>query len=110
MPVVDEPSTGAEDAAAGRSESAAAATTVNGEVKELLECTVCTELLLDPVTTPCGHSFCRTCLRQSMDHSTKCPVCRTVLLLSHAAVLPVNVTLAVGGRRSNQSPPPDTRL
>jgi hypothetical protein len=39
---------------------------MDGEVMELLECTVCTELLLDPVTTSCGHTFCRACLRQSM--------------------------------------------
>lgn len=68
-----------------------------GEARHVLtelECTVCTELLLEPVTTPCGHTFCRACLRRSMDHSTNCPTCRTVLLLSHAAPLPVNVTLA----------------
>ena len=33
--------------------------TVNPEVMDILECTVCTELLLDPVTTSCGHTFCR---------------------------------------------------
>jgi hypothetical protein len=32
--------------------------------------------------------------RYTADHNTKCPVCRTVLLLNHAARLPVNVTLA----------------
>lgn len=79
-----------------RAEAVSSVSTPAGDrdVLELLECTVCTELLLDPVTTSCGHTFCRACLRQSMDHNTRCPVCRTVLLLNHSAQLPVNVTLA----------------
>uniref|UniRef100_A0A7N1A932 Uncharacterized protein n=1 Tax=Kalanchoe fedtschenkoi TaxID=63787 RepID=A0A7N1A932_KALFE len=46
------------------------------------DCTLCLKLLYEPVTTPCGHSFCRSCLFQSMDRSNKCPLCRTVLLIS----------------------------
>ncbi|KAL9272140.1 LON peptidase N-terminal domain and RING finger protein 3-like protein [Drosera capensis] len=43
------------------------------------DCTLCLKLLYDPITTPCGHTFCRSCLFQSMDRSNKCPLCRTVL-------------------------------
>ncbi|EPS62991.1 hypothetical protein M569_11797, partial [Genlisea aurea] len=46
------------------------------------DCTLCLKLLYEPVTTPCGHSFCRSCLFQSMDRGNKCPLCRTVLLIS----------------------------
>ncbi|XP_077224075.1 zinc finger (C3HC4-type RING finger) family protein [Tasmannia lanceolata] len=46
------------------------------------ECILCLKLLYEPITTPCGHSFCRSCLFQSMDHGNKCPMCRTVLLIS----------------------------
>ncbi|XP_054822789.1 uncharacterized protein LOC129321082 isoform X3 [Prosopis cineraria] len=46
------------------------------------DCTVCLKLLYEPVTTPCGHSFCHSCLFQSMDHGNRCPLCRTVLLIS----------------------------
>ncbi|KAK1296997.1 E3 ubiquitin-protein ligase ORTHRUS 3 [Acorus calamus] len=46
------------------------------------ECTLCLKLLYEPVTTPCGHSFCRACLFRSMDHGNKCPMCRTVLFIS----------------------------
>ncbi|XP_057836643.2 uncharacterized protein LOC131046863 isoform X3 [Cryptomeria japonica] len=56
------------------------------------DCTLCLKMLYDPVTTPCGHSFCRGCLFQSMDHGNKCPMCRTVLLLS-PRTYPLSVTL-----------------
>ncbi|OAY80425.1 LON peptidase N-terminal domain and RING finger protein 3 [Ananas comosus] len=56
------------------------------------ECTLCLKLLYEPVTTPCGHSFCRSCLHQSMDHSNKCPMCRTVLFIS-PRTYPISVTL-----------------
>lgn len=46
------------------------------------DCTVCLKLLYEPVTTPCGHTFCRSCLFQSMDRGNRCPLCRTVLLIS----------------------------
>ncbi|PPR91089.1 hypothetical protein GOBAR_AA29593 [Gossypium barbadense] len=46
------------------------------------DCTLCLKLLYDPITTPCGHSFCRSCLFQTMDRSNKCPLCRTVLFIS----------------------------
>lgn len=56
------------------------------------ECTLCLKLLFEPVTTPCGHSLCRSCLLQTMDHGNKCPMCRTVLLIS-PRTYPVSVTL-----------------
>lgn len=46
------------------------------------DCTLCLKLLYEPITTPCGHSFCRSCLFQSMDRGNKCPLCRTVLFMS----------------------------
>ncbi|KAG6476986.1 hypothetical protein ZIOFF_066236 [Zingiber officinale] len=57
-----------------------------------LECTLCFKLLYEPVTTPCGHSFCRSCLHQSMDHGNKCPMCRRVLFIS-PRTYPISVTL-----------------
>ncbi|KAM9836608.1 uncharacterized protein ACBR49_019051 [Aulostomus maculatus] len=45
-----------------------------------LICTICYDTFEDPVTTICGHSFCKQCLDQifySNDH--KCPLCKADL-------------------------------
>ncbi|KAJ0059283.1 hypothetical protein NL108_012701 [Boleophthalmus pectinirostris] len=54
-------------------------------------CPLCLQLLSDPVTVPCGHSFCRSCLSplwssggssssssssSSRGQSSSCPQCR----------------------------------
>jgi Lon protease-like protein len=44
--------------------------------RQELDCQVCYNLMLDPLTTTCGHTFCRKCLHRVFDHSTICPVCR----------------------------------
>ncbi|CAI9166649.1 unnamed protein product [Rangifer tarandus platyrhynchus] len=44
-----------------------------------LTCLVFLNFLLDPVTTGCGHSFCRSCLClfwEQAEASASCPVCR----------------------------------
>ncbi|KAB8338807.1 hypothetical protein FH972_021751 [Carpinus fangiana] len=46
-----------------------------------LDCHVCYNMMLDPTTTPCGHTFCRKCLARILDHSSLCPVCRRTLFL-----------------------------
>ncbi|KAK5735021.1 hypothetical protein LTR17_008511 [Elasticomyces elasticus] len=46
-----------------------------------VDCQVCYNLMLDPVTTPCGHTLCRQCLARTLDHSLHCPVCRRGLAL-----------------------------
>ncbi|GAV71544.1 LON domain-containing protein/TPR_11 domain-containing protein/zf-C3HC4_2 domain-containing protein [Cephalotus follicularis] len=57
---------------------------INGRTERTddFDCTLCLKLLFEPVTTPCGHSFCRSCLFQSMDRGNKCPLCRTVLFIN----------------------------
>ncbi|PON70362.1 43kDa postsynaptic protein [Trema orientale] len=51
------------------------------ERSDEFDCTLCLKLLYEPITTPCGHSFCQSCLFQSMDRGNKCPLCRTVLFI-----------------------------
>lgn len=40
-------------------------------------CTICQEVFTDPVTTPCGHNFCQTCLQSEWDGGDvcRCPAC-----------------------------------
>lgn len=51
-----------------------------------LECQVCYGTFLDPVTTYCGHTFCRGCLERVLDLSRHCPACRRLMHLP--SVLP----------------------
>ncbi|CAE7224487.1 LONRF3 [Symbiodinium natans] len=41
-----------------------------------LECAICMKLLLEPVSVPCGHTFCQTCLDQALGYRNLCAVCR----------------------------------
>ncbi|XP_061882247.1 LON peptidase N-terminal domain and ring finger 1, like isoform X2 [Entelurus aequoreus] len=43
------------------------------------ECSLCMRLLYEPVTTPCGHTFCKNCLERCLDHTPQCPLCKESL-------------------------------
>ncbi|KAJ5739252.1 hypothetical protein N7533_012036 [Penicillium manginii] len=59
-----------------------------------LDCQVCYSLILDPLTTPCGHTFCRKCVARVLDHTDLCPVCRRkVGMPSTIQSEPLNSTL-----------------
>lgn len=44
-----------------------------------LECSLCMRLFYEPVTTPCGHTFCLRCLERCLDHNPRCPLCKEEL-------------------------------
>ncbi len=46
-----------------------------------VDCQVCYNVLLDPVTTFCGHTLCRKCMARVLDHSLHCPMCRRALAI-----------------------------
>ncbi|XP_054602649.1 E3 ubiquitin-protein ligase TRIM21 [Nothobranchius furzeri] len=43
-------------------------------------CSICLDVFTDPVSTPCGHNFCKTCITTHWDgdRSCQCPVCKKV--------------------------------
>ncbi|NXS22219.1 LONF2 protein, partial [Mystacornis crossleyi] len=43
------------------------------------ECSLCMRLFYEPVTTPCGHTFCLKCLERCLDHNPLCPLCKEKL-------------------------------
>lgn len=48
-----------------------------------LECVLCCRWLRAPVTTRCGHTFCRSCLDRVLDHGLGCPLCMGHLSPGH---------------------------
>ncbi|XP_041652619.1 E3 ubiquitin-protein ligase TRIM21-like [Cheilinus undulatus] len=52
--------------------------------EDFLLCSICQDVFTDPVTTPCGHTFCKSCIT---DHwgprvPCQCPTCRKVFTLA----------------------------
>ncbi|XP_036961841.1 E3 ubiquitin-protein ligase TRIM39-like [Acanthopagrus latus] len=43
-------------------------------------CSICLDVFTDPVTTSCGHNFCKTCITEHWNHNNQylCPVCKEV--------------------------------
>uniref|UniRef100_A0A3Q0SGH4 Uncharacterized protein n=1 Tax=Amphilophus citrinellus TaxID=61819 RepID=A0A3Q0SGH4_AMPCI len=41
-------------------------------------CSICLDVFMNPVSTPCGHNFCKKCITQHWDTSPlcRCPICK----------------------------------
>jgi hypothetical protein len=47
-------------------------------IEDELRCPICWDSPPeDPRRSPCGHSFCRSCIMQALSHKKECPVCRS---------------------------------
>ena len=43
-------------------------------IEETFKCPLCSKTLVDPVTDPCGHSFCGECILEARRKLNKCPI------------------------------------
>ncbi|XP_076012306.1 E3 ubiquitin-protein ligase TRIM39-like [Genypterus blacodes] len=45
-------------------------------------CSICLDVFIDPVTTPCGHNFCKTCITQHWNCNVRCvcPLCNEAFI------------------------------
>ncbi|XP_052465119.1 E3 ubiquitin-protein ligase TRIM39 isoform X7 [Carassius gibelio] len=62
-------------------------------LSEEIQCSVCLDVFTDPVTTPCGHNFCKICLNKCWDNSQtySCPYCNETF--KQRPDLKINTTL-----------------
>ncbi|XP_057210685.1 E3 ubiquitin-protein ligase TRIM47-like [Triplophysa rosa] len=60
---------------------------------ERLQCSICLEVFSDPVSTPCGHNFCKICLSTYWNNSQdcRCPNCKETF--KQRPDLKINTTL-----------------
>jgi len=84
------------------SSSASAASTADSSFKGAahtldeseFECGLCLSLLVEPISIPCGHTYCQPCLVRALDVAKKeCPTCRSPCHIE-AQQMPVNITLS----------------
>ena len=56
--------------------AAAVAANSAASMKEQLKCSLCMDTFDNPYSLPCQHAFCYECVKQALNHVSKCPNCK----------------------------------
>ncbi|XP_053195474.1 E3 ubiquitin-protein ligase TRIM21-like [Scomber japonicus] len=48
--------------------------------EDQFRCSICLDVFIDPVSTPCGHNFCKNCINEHWNSNDQylCPLCKKV--------------------------------
>ena len=49
---------------------------INDELE--IACPICLVCMVEPITFPCKHSFCRKCTLKVFQTKVQCPMCRAI--------------------------------
>ncbi|KAK9388535.1 hypothetical protein V1515DRAFT_597193 [Lipomyces mesembrius] len=61
-----------------------------GDVSQSMLCPICYCVFVEPYSTTCGHTFCRTCIQDALDKSSSvCPVDRASLRVADVRPSPI---------------------
>ncbi|XP_021746547.1 LON peptidase N-terminal domain and RING finger protein 3-like [Chenopodium quinoa] len=72
--------------------SSSSTLTCMDRLRDELSCAICLDICYEPSTTPCGHSFCKNCLKSAAEKCGKrCPKCRQ--LISNGRSCTINTVL-----------------
>ncbi|XP_060738992.1 E3 ubiquitin-protein ligase TRIM39-like [Tachysurus vachellii] len=78
--------------------------------EEQLKCSICLEVFTDPVTTPCGHSFCKSCITQSWDMSEHChcPYCNEKFTIRPEPKINITLREVADNFKKRSKEPPES--
>lgn len=82
-----------DDSEAARVSTIEQANKVIDNLLDIFTCVICCKLLFQPVTTSCGHTFCRQCLCRAIEFTDTCPMCRTAMHIDSVADTSVNMSM-----------------